>query len=123
MLCPSYTVHVYVFVCLFCHFDPPLFPINIAFVENGNQILEALGLASKTYMGLMKGLAVLSASNLLVSWLGLHFGGNDFVVAVPPDEVETDDLAPEVDLLYESAKKSHPADAGPSKRLTATPRD
>eukprot|EP00550_Attheya_septentrionalis_P000790 CAMPEP_0198289818 /NCGR_PEP_ID=MMETSP1449-20131203/7884_1 /TAXON_ID=420275 /ORGANISM="Attheya septentrionalis, Strain CCMP2084" /LENGTH=706 /DNA_ID=CAMNT_0043988211 /DNA_START=248 /DNA_END=2368 /DNA_ORIENTATION=+ len=94
-----------------------------AFVENGNQILEALGLASKTYMGLMKGLAVLSASNLLVSWLGLHFGGNDFVVAVPPDEVETDDLAPEVDLLYESAKKSHPADAGPSERHTSTPRD
>eukprot|EP00978_Attheya_sp_CCMP212_P026572 scaffold87617_cov61-Attheya_sp.AAC.8 len=58
-----------------------------AFVENGNQILEALGLA------------------------------------IPPNEVETDDLVAEVDLHYEAAKNPHPADASPSKRLTATPRD
>jgi hypothetical protein len=111
---------VYVLVNLFCHFDPPLFQINTAFVENGNQILEALGLASKSYKSLMKGLAILSASNLVVSWFGLHFGGNDFVVAVPPDELETDDLvAEQVDLQYESAKNQHPANASPSKRITA----
>ena len=42
-------------------------------VRNGDQVIEELGLGGKTYEGVMKQLAFLTAGNLLVSWLGLMF--------------------------------------------------
>ena len=47
-------------------------------VRNGDQVLDALGLEDATYEEIMRHLAILSGVNLLVSWLGLHFGGTSF---------------------------------------------
>ena len=45
---------------------------GLALVKNGDQVLEELGLGQDTYRGAMEHLAVLSAVNLLISWVGLH---------------------------------------------------
>jgi ABC-type multidrug transport system ATPase subunit len=42
-----------------------------ALVRNGQQVLHELGLSEDTYGGAMKHLAILSAVNLLISWIGL----------------------------------------------------
>jgi len=44
-------------------------------VQNGSQILEALGLEKSTYTSTMRHLAIISGANLFLSWLGLemHF--------------------------------------------------
>lgn len=44
----------------------------LALVQNGDQVLDELGLGSETYEGAMKHLVFLSATNLLISWIGLH---------------------------------------------------
>jgi hypothetical protein len=44
----------------------------LALVKNGEQVLEELGLGQATYKGAMKHLAVLSAMNLFISWVGLQ---------------------------------------------------
>lgn len=53
----------------------------LAMVKNGDQVLDALGLADATYIDLMKNLAILSAVNFFISWLGLHCGGSDIAEA------------------------------------------
>lgn len=44
----------------------------LALVKNGEQVLEELGLGEETYGSAMRHLAIMSAVNLLISWLGLH---------------------------------------------------
>lgn len=44
---------------------------GLALVQNGDQVLEALALESKTYNGVMKKLTLLSVLNLLISLIGL----------------------------------------------------
>ena len=44
----------------------------LAFVKNGDQVLQELGLGEDTYTGAMRHLAILSAANLLMSWIGLR---------------------------------------------------
>jgi hypothetical protein len=46
---------------------------GLAMVRNGDQVIEALGLADKNYAVIMKQLAMLSLGNLAVGWLGLLF--------------------------------------------------
>jgi hypothetical protein len=46
---------------------------GLAMVRNGDQVIEALGLANKNYTVIMKQLAMLSLGNLAVGWLGLLF--------------------------------------------------
>lgn len=46
---------------------------GLAMVRNGDQVIEALGLADKNYSAIMKQLAMLSLGNLAVGWLGLLF--------------------------------------------------
>jgi ABC-type multidrug transport system ATPase subunit len=46
---------------------------GLAMVRNGDQVIEALGLANKNYWVIMKQLAMLSLGNLAVGWLGLLF--------------------------------------------------
>ena len=43
----------------------------LALVKNGKEVLYELGLGEDSFAGEMKHLAVLSAANLLLSWLGL----------------------------------------------------
>jgi hypothetical protein len=45
----------------------------LALVQNGDQVLDELGLGQDDYSGQMKHLAVLSLVNLLLSWIGLRF--------------------------------------------------
>ena len=49
-------------------------------VQNGNQVLDALGLADKSCKKLVKDLVLLSCGNLLISWLGLTFSASKFVL-------------------------------------------
>jgi hypothetical protein len=44
---------------------------GLALVQNGDQVIDALGLATKTYGSAMQHLALLSGGYLLLSWLGL----------------------------------------------------
>jgi hypothetical protein len=44
---------------------------GLALVQNGDQVIEALGLATTTYGSAMQQLALLSGGYLLLSWLGL----------------------------------------------------
>jgi hypothetical protein len=44
---------------------------GLAFVKNGDQVIEALGLNDKTFEGSMKQLAMLTAANFLMSWVGM----------------------------------------------------
>ena len=44
----------------------------LALVKNGDQVLTELGLGEETYGSAMRHLAIMSAVNLLISWLGLH---------------------------------------------------
>jgi ABC-type multidrug transport system ATPase subunit len=46
---------------------------GLAMVRNGDQVIEALGLADKNYSVIMKQLAMVSLGNLVVGWLGLLF--------------------------------------------------
>jgi ABC-type multidrug transport system ATPase subunit len=43
----------------------------LALVQNGDQVLDELGLGEKDYRGAMKHLAILSFGNLILSWIGL----------------------------------------------------
>lgn len=54
---------------------------GLAFVRNGDQVIEALGLSNKSYSGMMKSMFVLSISNLIMSWIGLTFCGTQFIKA------------------------------------------
>ena len=44
----------------------------LALVRNGQQVLDELGLGDETYEGAMMHLVILSAVNLLISWVGLQ---------------------------------------------------
>jgi hypothetical protein len=44
---------------------------GLAFVKNGDQVIEALGLDGKTFEEAMTQLALLTAANFVMSWLGL----------------------------------------------------
>ena len=44
---------------------------GLAMVENGDQVIEALGLAEQTYANAMKHLGVLCTGYLVLSWAGL----------------------------------------------------
>jgi hypothetical protein len=44
----------------------------LALVKNGQQVLEELGLGEETHGSAMRHLAIMSAVNLSISWLGLH---------------------------------------------------
>jgi hypothetical protein len=44
---------------------------GLAMVKTGDQVIKALGLADKTYAGVMEHLATLSLANWILSWLGL----------------------------------------------------
>lgn len=44
---------------------------GLAMVENGDQVIEALGLGEQTYFYAMKHLGALSAGYLVLSWIGL----------------------------------------------------
>mmetsp|Transcript_11550 Transcript_11550/g.16838 ORF Transcript_11550/g.16838 Transcript_11550/m.16838 type:complete len:186 (-) Transcript_11550:44-601(-) len=66
----------------------------LALVKDGDQVLDALSLGDKTYYGVMKNLAKVSAFNLLASWVGLAFFGPKFVQATgdsPEDEDTAED--------------------------------
>jgi len=52
---------------------------GLALVQNGDQVLDALGLADRSYEKVMEELLFLSGCNLLVSWFGLSFFGPKFV--------------------------------------------
>jgi len=52
---------------------------GLALVQNGDQVLDALGLADRSYEKVIKELLLLSGCNLLVSWFGLSFFGPKFV--------------------------------------------
>lgn len=56
---------------------------GLALVKDGNEVLANLGLESASYSELMKNLAMLSGAYLVVSWLGLTFGGPKFMDAAP----------------------------------------
>ena len=43
----------------------------LALVQNGDQVLDELGLEKDSYEGAMKHLAILSFGNLVLSWIGL----------------------------------------------------
>lgn len=45
----------------------------LAMVRNGDQVIEALGLEHQTWQGAMRQLAILTAGNLFLSWMGLVF--------------------------------------------------
>jgi len=51
---------------------------GLALVQDGDQVLEALGLAKVSYKKTIHGLILLSTLNLLVSWFGLTCCGQDF---------------------------------------------
>jgi hypothetical protein len=53
-----------------------------ALVKNGNQVLEAIGLADATFMSHIKSLGILTGANLAVSLIGLTFFGPKFKKAV-----------------------------------------
>jgi ABC-type multidrug transport system ATPase subunit/ABC-type multidrug transport system permease subunit len=44
----------------------------LALVQNGDQVLDELGLGNKDYKGAMKHLLILSIGNLFFSWIGLN---------------------------------------------------
>jgi hypothetical protein len=54
---------------------------GLALVKDGNEVLSNLGLENASYSDLMNNLALLSGVYLMVSWLGLTFGGSNFVDA------------------------------------------
>mmetsp|Transcript_30578 Transcript_30578/g.35649 ORF Transcript_30578/g.35649 Transcript_30578/m.35649 type:complete len:715 (-) Transcript_30578:157-2301(-) len=54
---------------------------GLALVQNGDQVLDALGLADKTHQNVKKEMVLISAINLFISWAGLTFFGNNFVEA------------------------------------------
>jgi hypothetical protein len=45
----------------------------LALVQNGDQVLDELGLGQDDYHSTMKHLAMISLLNLLLSWIGLSF--------------------------------------------------
>lgn len=46
---------------------------GLAFLQDGDQVLEALGLKTQTIAGAMKHLGLISVGNILFSWIGLVF--------------------------------------------------
>jgi len=60
-------------------------------VQNGDQVLNALGLEGLRYSDLTKNIVYLSGAYLTVSWLGLHFGQNGFVEAEGNNPVQNKD--------------------------------
>lgn len=56
-----------------------------AMVEDGNQVLDALGLGNAMYENIMKNLAILTGTNILVSLLGLTFFGRPKFAAARDD--------------------------------------
>jgi len=56
---------------------------GLALVQDGNEVLQNLGLSESFYSDLMRNLALLSGAYLLVSWAGLVFGGPKFIDAGP----------------------------------------
>jgi ABC-type multidrug transport system ATPase subunit/ABC-type multidrug transport system permease subunit len=48
----------------------------LALVQNGDQVLNELGLKEESYKGAMKHLAILSVGNLFLSWIGLTMHTN-----------------------------------------------
>lgn len=52
---------------------------GLALVQNGNQVLEALGLSDLTYEVIMERLTMLAGISLLLSWFGLAWFGPSFV--------------------------------------------
>lgn len=58
---------------------------GLALVRNGDQVLDALGLGNANYETVMKNLAVLSGTYLLLSWLGLVVTGASFEQAQMAD--------------------------------------
>ena len=63
----------------YVHMSPFL---GLALVKNGDQVLDALGLANRSYKSVMKDLVVLTGINLLISWLGLSFFGPKFALSI-----------------------------------------
>lgn len=54
---------------------------GLALVRNGDQVIDALGLTTKTYEGVMRNMAIVSSINLLLSWVGLSCCGTKFITA------------------------------------------
>ena len=48
----------------------------LALVQNGDQVLNELGMENDRYEGAMKRLAILSIGNLVISWIGLKLNAN-----------------------------------------------
>ena len=69
---------------------------GLALVQNGDQVLEALALHKKTYSGVMRDLATISALNLFLSWVGLTFFGSNYVeasgISVGDDDLDQSDV-------------------------------
>jgi ABC-type multidrug transport system permease subunit len=51
---------------------------GLAMVKNGDEVLDALGLSNAKYDEIMSNLALLSGVYLILSWVGLAFGGPKF---------------------------------------------
>lgn len=56
----------------------------LALVQNGDQVLDELGLGQDSYQGAMKHLAAISLANLLVTWIGLRLQAGNTSTDVPP---------------------------------------
>lgn len=54
---------------------------GLALVQDGNQVLDALGLKHKTFDGLIQNMTKLTFINLAISWIGLTFVGPKFLNA------------------------------------------
>ncbi len=69
----------------------------LAMVQNGKQVLQALGLDRISYAGAMKHLVGLSMLNFLISWIGLEIVGgssSSFVHATPQRKRKKKRLSP-----------------------------
>ncbi|GKY94789.1 hypothetical protein MPSEU_000444100 [Mayamaea pseudoterrestris] len=75
---------------------------GLAFVRNGDQVIDALGLQGKTFEGTMKQLAMLTAANFFLSWVGLMFHGyydNPRHVEQPPQQRNQQTAVPRASAL------------------------
>lgn len=54
---------------------------GLALVRNGDQVIDALGLTTKSYESVMRNMATVSAINLFMSWIGLSCYGTKFIKA------------------------------------------
>jgi hypothetical protein len=76
----------------------------LALVQNGAQILDAIGLKGGSYESHMKNLAILTGINLLISLFGLEFCGPKFKQAMNQNDNTAADRA--LDLEEEDAEFS-----------------